>query len=213
MLDAALCGYAYSGRPTVLNTIEHPKHRLPKTPMKPLREAGLSTLFDGGNQCGMVTMHHASRAAIDKAHAHGMALVGVTNSWTSGRSACYVEMIARADLAGIHSVSAHAQVAPPGGKKAALGTNPVAFGFPTAGEPLVIDLGTSAFMFSDLVFRERMGTPLPEGTAIDAEGRPTRDAASARAACAKASRSTSRSTTRCAPAAAEGPHPCARGAP
>jgi LDH2 family malate/lactate/ureidoglycolate dehydrogenase len=180
MLDAALCGYEYSGLPKILNTIEHPKGKLPRKPMTPIRETELSTLYDGGNQCGMVTMYHASHAAIEKANKHGMALVGVTNSWTSGRSAYYVEMIARADLVGIHSVSAHAQVAPPGGKKAALGTNPIAFGFPTAGDPLVIDLGTSAFMFSDLMFRERMGTLLPEGTAIDAEGRPTRDPASAR---------------------------------
>ncbi len=180
MLDAALCGYEYSGLPKILNTIEHPKRKLARTPMKPLHETQLSTLYDGGNNCGMITMYHATRTAIDKATKHGMALVGVANSWTSGRSAYYVEMIARADLVGMHTVSAHAQVAPPGGKKAALGTNPIAFSFPTAGDPLIIDLGTSAFMFSDLMFRERMGTLLPEGTAIDAEGRPTRDAASAR---------------------------------
>jgi len=180
MLDAALCGYEYSGLPKILNTIEHPKHKLPKKPMTPIRETELSTLYDGGNNCGMVTMYHAANTAITKAKKHGMGLVGVANSWTSGRSAYYVEMIARADLVGMHTVSAHAQVAPPGGKVAALGTNPIAFSFPTQGDPLIIDLGTSAFMFSDLMFRERMGTLLPEGTAIDAEGRPTRDPAKAR---------------------------------
>jgi LDH2 family malate/lactate/ureidoglycolate dehydrogenase len=180
MLDAALCGYEYSGLPKILNTVEHPKAKLPRTPMQPIRETDISVLYDGGNNCGMITLHHAANAAIAKAAKHGMALVGVANSWTSGRSAYYVEMIARADLVGIHSVSAHAQVAPPGGRKAALGTNPIAFGFPTAGEPLIIDLGTSAFMFTDLMFRERVGTLLPEGTAIDAEGRPTRDPARAR---------------------------------
>lgn len=180
MLDAALCGYEYSGLPKILNTIEHPKGKLPRTPMKPIHETELSTLYDGGNNCGMLTMYHATRAAIAKAQARGMALVGVANSWTSGRSAYYVEMIARADLVGMHTVSAHPQVAPPGGKKPALGTNPIAFSFPTAGDPLVIDLGTSAFMFTDLMFRERMGTLLPEGSAIDTEGRPTRDPESAR---------------------------------
>ncbi|MCC6533408.1 MAG: Ldh family oxidoreductase [Burkholderiales bacterium] len=181
MIDAALCGYEYSGLPKVLNTIEHPKWRRPRRPMKPLRETDLSLLFDGGNNCGMLTMYHASRAAIDKASRHGMALVGVTNTWVSGRSAYYVEMIARADLVGIHTVSAAAQVAPPGGAKAVLGTNPIAFGFPTVGEPLVIDMGTAAFMFTDLLFRERLGLPLPEGAAIDADGAPTRDPARARA--------------------------------
>jgi L-2-hydroxycarboxylate dehydrogenase (NAD+) len=111
---------------------------------------------------------------------HGFALVGVNNTWMSGRSAYYVEMIARAGLIGVHTVAAHAMVAPPGGAGPALGTNPIAFGFPSHGDPLVIDLGTSAFMGTDLQFRERLGLPLPEGAAIDAQGRPTTDAAAAR---------------------------------
>jgi hypothetical protein len=165
ILDAALCGYEYSGLPKILNIVEHPKAAQPRSPMQTLRETSLSILFDGGNQNGMLTMYHATRAAIGKANQYGMALVGVTNSWNSGRSAYFVEMIARADLVGIHTVSAAAQVAPPGGTKAVLGTNPIAFGFPSTGDPLIVDLGTAAFMFSDVLLRERMGMLLPEGTA------------------------------------------------
>ena len=94
----------------------------------------------------------------------------------SGRSAYYVEMVARAGLIGIHTVAAPPMVAPLGGARAALGTNPIAFGFPMDGDPLVIDLGTSAFMGTDLQFRQRLGIPLPEGVAIDERGRPTTDA-------------------------------------
>ncbi|HXJ84067.1 MAG TPA: Ldh family oxidoreductase, partial [Candidatus Methylomirabilis sp.] len=47
-------------------------------------------------------------------------------------------------------------------------------------DPLVIDLGTSAFMGTDLQFRQRLGIPLPEGVAIDEHGRPTIDADAAR---------------------------------
>jgi LDH2 family malate/lactate/ureidoglycolate dehydrogenase len=71
-------------------------------------------------------------------------------------------------------------VAPLGGARPALGTNPIAFGFPLEGDPLVIDLGTSAFMGTDLQFRDRLGIPLPEGVAIDEHGRPTTDATAAR---------------------------------
>jgi LDH2 family malate/lactate/ureidoglycolate dehydrogenase len=127
----------------------------------------------------MLTVYHATRAAIERAQQHGFALVGVTNSWTSGRGAYYVEMIARAGLIGIQTVSASRRVAPTGGKKPALGTNPIAFGFPTEGDPLLIDIGTSAFMASDLKVRERAGTALPEGVAIDAAGHPTTDPAAA----------------------------------
>ena len=119
--------------------------------------------------------------AIAKASGHGFAVVGIHNIWMSGRSAYYVERIAHAGLIGIHTVSSRAQVAPPGAARAVLGTNPIAFGFPSTRDPLVIDLGTAAFMFTDLQLRERRGEPLPEGVAIDAAGRPTRDAALARA--------------------------------
>jgi L-2-hydroxycarboxylate dehydrogenase (NAD+) len=104
----------------------------------------------------------------------------VNNIWMSGRSAYYVEMVARAGLIGIHTVAAPPLVAPPGGVRAVLGTNPIAFGFPLEGDPLVIDLGTSAFMGTDLQFRQRLGIPLPEGVAIDEHGRPTTEAAAAR---------------------------------
>ena len=148
--------------------------------MRALRETPVSALYDGGNNLGMVTMYHVTQVAISKAREHGFAVVGVNNSWESGRGAHYVEMVARADLIGIHPLSATPRVAPPGGAVAALGTNPLAVGFPTERDPFVIDIGTSAFMFTDLIFRIRRGEQLPEGVAIDAEGKPTRDPAAAR---------------------------------
>jgi LDH2 family malate/lactate/ureidoglycolate dehydrogenase len=180
VIDAALCGYEYSGLPKLLNVADHPRFKAPRRPMRAIRETSVSVLFDGGNQSGMLGMYHAARAAIEGAKAHGVALVGVTDIWMSGRSAYYVEMIARAGLIGIHTVAAPPLVAPPGGATAVLGTNPIAFGFPMDGDPLVIDLGTSAFMGTDLQFRQRLGIPLPEGVAIDERGRPTTDAAAAR---------------------------------
>jgi L-2-hydroxycarboxylate dehydrogenase (NAD+) len=180
VIDAALCGYEYSGLPKLLNVADHPRFKAPRHAPRVLRESSVSVLFDGGNQSGMLGMYHATRAVIERAQAHGLALVGVNNIWMSGRSAYYVEMVARAGLIGIHTVAAAPMVAPLGGTQAALGTNPIAFGFPMDGDPLVIDLGTSAFMGTDLQFRQRLGIPLPEGVAIDEHGRPTTDAAAAR---------------------------------
>ena len=180
VIDAALCGYEYSGLPKLLNVAEHPRFKAPRHPMRPLRETSVSAHFDGGNQSGMIGMYYATKAVIERAERHGFALVAVHNIWMSGRSAYYVEMAARAGLIGIHTVAAPPMVAPPGGAKPALGTNPIAFGFPMEGDPLVIDLGTSAFMGTDLQFRQRLGIPLPDGVAIDEHGRPTTDAGAAR---------------------------------
>ncbi|HEY9280615.1 MAG TPA: Ldh family oxidoreductase [Eoetvoesiella sp.] len=175
MLDAALCGYEYSGLPKILNVAEQRSIRLPATAMFLIYETPVSARFHGGGENGMLTMHRATKVAIEKANAHGFAVVGVNNTWMSGRGSFYVEMLAREGLIGIHTVSSRQQVAPPGGALPALGTNPIAFGFPTENEPLLIDLGTSAIMFTDLALRVRRGELLPEGVAIDADGSPTRD--------------------------------------
>src|ERR1700760_19490 len=98
----------------------------------------------------------------------------------SGRSAYFVEMTAKAGLVAIHTAASGPMVAPPGGAKAMLGTNPIAIAIPSAREPIVLDIGTSATMMTDLMFRERMGDLLPEGVAIGPGGEPTRDPALAR---------------------------------
>jgi LDH2 family malate/lactate/ureidoglycolate dehydrogenase len=180
-IDAALCGYEYSGLAKLLNIPEHRRFKEPRCPIRVLRETEVSVFYDGGNNVGMLAMYHAARAAIAKAATHGFAIVGVTNSWMSGRSAYYVEMIADANLIGMHTAGSARAVAPPGGIRPVLGTNPIAFGLPSSRGPIVFDMGTSAFMGTDLTYRERMGQMLPEGVAIDSEGQPTRNPTLARA--------------------------------
>src|SRR5438874_12615539 len=180
VIDAALCGYEYSGLAKILNIPEHRRFAQPRRPMRILHETEVSALYDGGNNVGMLAMYHAAEATIAKAAAHGIAVVGVTDSWMSGRSAYFVEMIARADLVAIHTASSGSSVAPHGGTRPVLGTNPIAFALPGIDGPLVLDMGTSAFMATELQLRARLGQPLPEGVAIDRDGRPTRDAEEAR---------------------------------
>src|SRR6202521_6283503 len=158
VIDAALCGYEYSGLAKILNIPEHRRFGLPRRPMRILHETPGSALYDGGNNCGMVAMYHAANAAIAKAAGHGIAIIGVTDSWMSGRSAYFVEMIAKADLVAIHTASSGASVAPYGGPRPVLGTHPIAFALPSADGPLVLDMGTSAFMGTDLALRVRLGT-------------------------------------------------------
>jgi len=181
VLDAALCGYEYSGLAKLLNIPEHRRFKLPRQKMRIVHETAVSALYDGGNNVGMLAMYRAAEAAIAKAAAHGIALVGVTNSWMSGRSAYFVEMIARAGMVAIHTASSGGAVAPLGGARPALGTNPIAFAFPTDDGPFVFDMGTSAFMATELQLRERLHQKLPEGVAIDRDGRPTTDPSEARA--------------------------------
>ena len=180
VIDAALCGYEYSGLAKILNVTESEHFKLPRRPMKVLRETDVSIAFDGGNNVGMLSLFHAAEATIKKAAAHGIALVSVNDAWMSGRSAYYVEMIARTGLVAIHTAASSKLVAPPGGAKAMLGTNPLAIAIPSSHEPIVLDMGTSAYMMTEVMLRERLGELLPEGVAIGPDGEATRDAALAR---------------------------------
>jgi len=83
--------------------------------MKVLQETEVSLAFDGGNNVGMLALFHAAQATIKKTAAHGIALVSVTDAWMSGRSAYYVEMIAKHRLVAIHTAASSQLVAPPGG--------------------------------------------------------------------------------------------------
>ena len=180
VLDAALCGYEYSGLPKLLNVVDAPQFRQNRRPVAVLRETASTALLDGGGNTGMIAAYRATEATIARAQASGLAIVCLANTWMTGRSAYFCEMMARSGLVAIHTVAAPPAVAPFGGTRPALGTNPIAFGFPTEGDPLVIDMGTSAFMGTDLQFRARLGTPIPEGVALGPDGLPTTDARAAR---------------------------------
>src|SRR5882762_3169304 len=70
VIDAALCGYEYSGLAKILNIPEHRRFPLPRRKMRVLHETEVSALYDGGNNVGMVAMYHAANAAIAKAASH-----------------------------------------------------------------------------------------------------------------------------------------------
>lgn len=74
------------------------------------------------------------------------------------------------------SSSAPAAVAPFAGTQPVLGTNPICIGVPAAGDPVVVDLSTSASTWSDINRAAAKQQPLPEGIAIDRSGMPTRNA-------------------------------------
>lgn len=69
-------------------------------------------------------------------------------------------------------------VAPAGGTRPLLGTNPMAFGWPRAGgPPFLFDFATSAVARGEIELRRRAGAPIPEGWALGPDGRPTTDPA------------------------------------
>ena len=175
LVDSELCGYPALGLARILTVSEHARMRNPRKPVGIVHETQVSAQIDGGNYVGLYAVYRATEIAIEKARANGFALVGMHNSWLSGRNAYYLEKIARAGYAGIHLACSRPVVVPHGGRAPALGTNPIAFAVPGTPDPVVFDIGTSATNSGDVILAGRLGRLLPEGVAVDANGAPTRD--------------------------------------
>lgn len=174
-IDAELCGYPALGLARILTIAEHEKFKKPRTSIRIEHETPMSARMDGGNYPGFYAVYRACELTIEKARAQRFAVVGMRNSWLSGRSAYYAEKIANAGLACIHFACSGDVVAPLGGRKSVLGTNPIAFGLPGEPHPFVLDMATSATNNGDVILARRLGELLPAGVAIDPEGSPTRD--------------------------------------
>jgi LDH2 family malate/lactate/ureidoglycolate dehydrogenase len=176
LIDNALCGYRFAGLPRILAIADDEKTGKPRTPVRVVRETPVSALVDGGNKVGYVAAYRGAEIAIAKAQAMGIAIVGVHNSYYSGRNAYFVELIVRAGLVAIHTSSAQPHVLPPGGRKPALGTNPFSVGFPSTQGPVIYDIGTASVMWGEVLLMARLGEPLPDGVGFDADGNSTCDA-------------------------------------
>jgi (2R)-3-sulfolactate dehydrogenase (NADP+) len=122
----------------------------------------------------------AGREAVRRAREYGVAFVAVTNSNHFGVAAYHLEPIARARQVGIAMGNSPAAMPAWGGKRALFGTNPIAAVFPRRSQPpLSIDLSLSAVARGKIMVAAREGKAIPEGWAIDADGRPTTDAKAA----------------------------------
>ena len=177
LIDNALCGYRFASLPRILAIATDPKHLKGRQPIKIDHETPLSARMDGANNIGYVTCYRAAMLAAEKAKKTGFASVGVYNSYYSGRNAYFVEQIVKQGLVAFHIASAQPRVLPIGGKRPALGTNPICIGFPSDNGPVVFDMGTAALMWGDVMLHAHLGEELPAGIGFDKEGNASTNAA------------------------------------
>lgn len=111
----------------------------------------------------------------------GIAAMTLRRSYNCGVLGHHAERIAEAGLVGLCFTHAPASIAPVGGRLPVIGTNPFALAVPdgAGGAGFVLDQSASVVAKSEVILRSRRGEEIPEGWALDAEGRPTRDAAAA----------------------------------
>ncbi|TGR18827.1 MULTISPECIES: Ldh family oxidoreductase [unclassified Mesorhizobium] len=175
LVDAAAAGHAFAGLPRVLAIVENLKQRPPAKPITVTVKSPNSAVVCGGGTNGYVTSLVGIDKAIELAVQSGVGVVGITDTWFSGRLAYYVERAARKGFIAMHTANTMARVAPSGGIDRIFGTNPVAFAFPADPDPLVVDFGTGMTTWGDVLLRQKLGKSLEPDVAVDLEGRPTVD--------------------------------------
>ncbi|WP_135450398.1 Ldh family oxidoreductase [Tabrizicola caldifontis] len=113
---------------------------------------------------------------VDRARRLGLAAMVVNDCTHFSALWPEVEAVTEHGLAALVMCPSYASVAPAGGNRPLLGTNPLAFGWPRPDRaPYVFDFATSVAARGEIELHRRAGKPLPEGWAVDAEGRPTTD--------------------------------------
>jgi delta1-piperideine-2-carboxylate reductase len=180
LMDCELRGLRYGGLARAISIAE----RMERTgdcrrPVRLLHETPVSARLDGGDHIGYVVAHRATVLAIEKTEAAGIAVVGASDTWYTGMLSYYAEIAAARGLMSMIASNASPWVAPHGATEGRLGTNPICFGFPSADEPIIYDVGTSAIIHAEVTLARRLGNELPDNVAFDRDGLPTRDPAAA----------------------------------
>jgi LDH2 family malate/lactate/ureidoglycolate dehydrogenase len=149
----------------------------PKPEIKVTRVAGAVALVDGDDGMGFITGKRAMDEAIKIAAESGIGMVGVRRSTHYGMAALYVLQAIDAGYIALAMTNSSPAIPVWGGRTTFLGAAPLAAGVPGGTrEPYVLDMAMTVIARGKIRLAATHGTPIPEGLALDKEGRPTTDA-------------------------------------
>src|SRR6185436_6358713 len=133
-------------------------------------------LIDNRDGLPYVSSAWAIDEVIQRARRNGIGFAGITNSTHVGVLGIHLLPVAEAGMVGVAFTNSPAAIPPWGGKTPLFGTDPVAFAFPRkSGDPLVIDLALTTVVRGKIMLAMQKGEKIPEGWALDRNGKPTTD--------------------------------------
>ena len=133
-------------------------------------------LIDNQDGLPYVSVQWAIEEAIQRARRNGIAFAGITNSAHVGVLGIHLASVAEAGMVGFAFTNSPAAIPAWGGKKGIFGTNPVAAVFPrNKQKPIVIDLALTTVVRGKIMMAMKRGERIPEGWALDRDGKPTTD--------------------------------------
>ncbi len=182
LLEAELRGRASHGLLRLPRIIERIHNGVadPKTRGKAVWRSPAFLDLDGERGLGPVIALAALDQIRQRARETGIAIAAVSNNNHIGMLALYAEQVAREGQILQALSTSEALVHPWGGRRALIGTNPIAIGVPTEDEPFVLDMATSQVAMGKIHDYANHGRALEPGWALDGAGNPTTDAAAAK---------------------------------
>ena len=149
--------------------VAHPQEQI-------IVENPVTATIDAGAGLGQPVSFRAMQRAIQKALQFGAGFVAVRNSNHYGIAGHYAMMALQDDCIGISMTNASPKVVPTFGRRALLGTNPIALAAPAGkARPFVLDMATSTVAVGKIEIADQLDQPIPPGWAIDPAGETARD--------------------------------------
>ncbi len=139
-------------------------------------ETPVSAVIDGNDGMGQLIGHKAMTMAIEKAKKSGVGIVSVRHSNHYGIAGYYAKMACKEGLIGFSCTNSEAIMVPTFGRKAMIGSNPIAISMPADPYDFFFDASTTVVTRGKLEMYNKMEKPLPEGWALNKDGNPSTDA-------------------------------------
>jgi LDH2 family malate/lactate/ureidoglycolate dehydrogenase len=150
------------------------------THVEPVIDHGAVVVLDGHDGIGQVVTRRALDLGGVRARQHGIAGIAVRNSGHFGTAAYFTRAAAEAGCVAILVTNASPAMAPWGGRRKSIGTNPWSIAAPAGRHGVVVmDLANTAVARGKVYLAAERGEPIPEGWAAAADGTPTTDPAAA----------------------------------
>jgi LDH2 family malate/lactate/ureidoglycolate dehydrogenase len=148
----------------------------PRPDISVVTETAASVLIEADRAAGPVAMTTAMEAATRKARDTGVGLALVRATTHTAALGYYTQAAAREGMAAVALAGSIPNMAYHGALAAGVSTSPISIAVPGgSGGPVVLDMATGIVSLGRLVQARRSGQPIPEGWALDQDGKPTTD--------------------------------------
>jgi L-2-hydroxycarboxylate dehydrogenase (NAD+) len=160
--------------PVMVTRIQKGLLNVNATPEKTWSTASVLNI-DGKDGFGTAICELGLRELTPAVRKHGVGVLTVRNAAHIGMVGYYAEKRALEGLCSLAFTTTEVLVHPFGGAEALVGTNPIAIGIPGNPRPFVLDMATSVSAMGKIIAMKHRGEKIPEGWAVDKDGRPTTD--------------------------------------